>query len=96
MSLAATIASLPGDTRVSLVVGSGDMTLDELATALTDRDTEERPTLDDQREATYRMWEDIATRNLCRDPWEPGVSVSDIRAFHASRYSSDPMPRRSS
>jgi hypothetical protein len=36
MSIAETIAGLPGETRVSLIVGSGDMTLDELATALTD------------------------------------------------------------
>jgi hypothetical protein len=36
MSIAETIAGLPGETRVSLIVGSGDMTLEELATALTD------------------------------------------------------------
>jgi hypothetical protein len=36
MSIARTIAGLPGETRVALIVGSGDMTLEELATALTD------------------------------------------------------------
>lgn len=46
------------------------------------------PSLDDENEATYQMWEDIATRNLLRKPWEPVVSTSDIKAFHAARFHS--------
>jgi hypothetical protein len=87
MSIARTIAGLPGETRV-WVDGHGEATL-------ADCRTEKTPGLD-EREATCQMWEDIATRNLCRDPWQPGVSVSDVRAFHASRFSSGTMPHQSS
>lgn len=82
------IASLPDD-QPCYVPGFGEVTLGEI------RHTEPEPALD-QWEATLQMWEDIVTRNLCREPWDPGVSVSEIKAYHVSRYMNALTQRRSS
>jgi len=82
-----TLATLPDDAPC-YVPGYGETTVGEVrASMVPDCDPEE---------VTLRMWEDIATRNLLREPWELGVSQSDIRAYHGSRCSSDPTPRASS
>ena len=83
-----TLATLPDDTPV-YVDGHGSATLGDIR-----RTPEEGPGLS-LEEATIEMWEDIATRNLCLHPWEEPVSVSAIRAFHASRYTDAQARRRS-
>ena len=78
MTPAQAIAELP-DATPCYIPGVGEVTVGEIR-------GEQEPALDDEWEATLVMWEDIATRNLCRKPWEPRVSVSDIKAYHAARY----------
>ena len=76
-----TLSELP-DSHAVYVPGVGEVTIGEIVISR----AEQEPTLADEWEATLVMWEDIATRNLCRKPWEPIVSVSDIKAYHAARY----------
>lgn len=82
---------LPDDTVV-YIPGEGrtlhETTLGEI------RATEEEPALD-EREATIRMWEDIATRNLLRSPGCPRVGVAAIRASAVSRYANAQTARAS-
>lgn len=82
------LATLPDDTRV-WIDGHGEATLGEIRAA-----PEEGPALS-LEDATLEMWGDIATRNLCRHPWEEHVSPSAIRAYHVSRYTSVPPRQRS-
>lgn len=89
MSRLSLIASLPDEARV-YVPEVGEVTMGEVRAA-----TEQGPALDEEREATIAMWEDIATRNLLRPECQPGVRPSDIKAYHALRFTSDRTPPRS-
>ena len=73
-----TLADLP-DALVLWSPTTGEVTVGQIR-------AEQKPDLADEWEATIEMWCDIVTRNLCRQPWEPRVSVSDIKAFHAARF----------
>ena len=78
MIAAQAIASLPDD-HVFWSPTTGEVTKGEIR-------AEQTPDLADEWEATLVMWEDIATRNLCRQPWEPYVSVSEIKAYHVAQF----------
>ena len=82
------LAGLPASTPV-YIDGFGPSTIGEI------RATEETPALDEEWAATLDMWGDVCTRNLCREPWEPGATPSEVRAYHVSRYLSGQMPRAS-
>ena len=82
-----TLAELP-DALVLWSPTTGEVTAGEIR-------REQKPALDDEWEATLEMWGDIVTRNLCRKPWEPRVSVSDIKAYHAAQYSAAQTRRAS-
>ncbi len=77
---------LPDDTVV-YIPGEGETTLGEC------RAKEVRKV--DEREATIRMWEDIATRNLLRSPGCQRVGVAAIRASAVSRYANAQTARAS-
>lgn len=76
-----TLSTLP-DEHTVYVPGLGETTLG----AIRETATEQTPALYDgiDVEATCAMWEDIATRNLCRQPWEAGVTVQAVEEYHAS------------
>ena len=62
------IADLP-DSHPAYIDGIGPVTIGELRDALSAPGDDENPEL----EATFRMWEDRVTRNLCTGrPWERG------------------------
>lgn len=79
------LSSLPESTPV-YVDGYGPSTVGELVAARSDDGTVE---LSDW-ERTLNLYRDLAALNTCRQPWEPRVSQSEIRAYHASRSTGDP------
>lgn len=72
------LAALP-DSHEAFVPGVGVVTLGEIR-------AEGIPALD-LWQATLEMWGDIVTYNL-GEPCQPGVSVSDVKALHVSRFMS--------
>ena len=74
------LSALPDSTPV-YIDGHGQATLGEIRHA-----PEENPALDEWG-ATLDMYADLATRNLCRDPWDSGATPLATREYHASRYS---------
>ena len=83
------------DEHPAYVPGHGETTVGEIVTARTEGAPKD---LDAEQEASLQMWEDIVTRNLLRAPWERRVSISDIKAYHASQSTRGqtraPQPRR--
>lgn len=74
------IAALSDSTPV-WIDRHGPSTLGEIRDAIEDPEP-----IPSNEEATLEMWADVATRNLCRHPWEPVVPVDAILRHHRMRY----------